>query len=136
MSFCSVIAMSFGNINGFVILYSFGNVVAICATGFLMGPMKQLKSMFAPVRIIATLVFIGLLITTLVVAFQTKNFIAVMICVILQFFAGLWYSISYIPYGEFQLLHFTCTLKVTNRENYPAREMILSMFCNRGSVAG
>jgi len=104
LSFCSVIAISFGNINGFVLLYSFGNAIAIFATVFLMGPWRQLKNMFAQVRILATLVFLGMLITTIVVAVQTKNFVIVLVCVILQFFAGLWYSISYIPYARQMVL--------------------------------
>ena len=108
LSFCSVIAVSLGNINGFVLLYSFGNVIAILATGFLMGPCRQLKSMFASVRIVATLIFIGLLIGTIVVAVQTKNFVAVLIMVILQFFAGLWYSLSYIPFGKSTTMNISC----------------------------
>lgn len=100
LSFVSVIAMSVGNLNGFVVLYSLGNAVAIFATMFLMGPWRQLKNMFAKVRVLATLIFLGLLIGTIVVAFRTRNFVAVLIMVILQFFAGLWYSISYIPYGK------------------------------------
>jgi Got1/Sft2-like family len=100
MSFCSVIAMSFGNINGFVLLYSFGNVIAMFATMFLMGPWRQIQNMCARIRIFATFIFIGMLITTIVVAFKTRNVIAVLMCIILQFFAGLWYSISYIPYGR------------------------------------
>ena len=104
LSFCSVIAVSMLNINGFVLLYSFGNVTSIFATMFLMGPMRQLQNMCAKVRVVATLVFLGMLVTTIVIAVQTQNFIAVLICIILQFLAGLWYSLSYIPYGEFFLL--------------------------------
>lgn len=104
LSFCSVIAISMVNIPGFVLLYSFGNIISIFATLFLMGPMRQLKSMFAPVRVVATIVFIGMLIATIIVAIKTRNFVLVLICVILQFFAGLWYSLSYIPYGTFDTL--------------------------------
>ena len=117
MSFCSVIAISFANINGFVLLYSFGNAVAIFATMFLMGPWRQFKNMFAPVRIVATLVFLGLLVATIVVAVRTQNFIVVLVMVILQFFAGLWYSLSYIPYGESMsiLIHgLTCLFSTTD----------------------
>jgi len=141
LSFCSVIAVSLGNINGFVLLYSLGNAVAIFATMFLMGPMRQLRAMFAPVRVIATLIFLGLLVGTIVVAVQTKNFVAVLICVILQFLAGVWYSISYIPYGEFVMLsnsaeeRFKLTLfgVWSSRIIIIAREMVLSICCPAGT---
>jgi hypothetical protein len=131
LSFCSVIAISIANINGFVLLYSFGNAVSIFATMFLMGPLRQLKSMFAPVRLLATLVFLGMLVTTIVVAIQTQNFVIVLVCVLLQFVAGLWYAISYIPYGEYTLSKGNCCRTNALRT---AREMILSLCFNRGGV--
>ena len=53
--------------------------------------------MFAQGRIIATIVFLTSIVITLIVAVQTKNIVAVIVLVIIQFFAGLWYTLSYIP---------------------------------------
>uniref|UniRef100_A0A673SWK0 Vesicle transport protein n=1 Tax=Suricata suricatta TaxID=37032 RepID=A0A673SWK0_SURSU len=38
----------------FAVFYTFGNIASIGSTVFLMGPMKQLKRMFEPTRLIAT----------------------------------------------------------------------------------
>ncbi|KAF3823450.1 hypothetical protein GH733_010886 [Mirounga leonina] len=40
----------------FAVFYTFGNIASIGSTVFLMGPMKQLKRMFEPTRLIATIV--------------------------------------------------------------------------------
>lgn len=100
LSIVGVVAISFGNITGFVILYTFGNVIALCSTFFLMGPWRQLKSMCDRVRIIATLVFVGMMVATLVVGLTTNNLAGVIVCAVCQFFAGLWYSLSYIPFAR------------------------------------
>ncbi|KAF9975912.1 hypothetical protein BGZ73_000259 [Actinomortierella ambigua] len=76
-------------------LYGFG----IC-TAFLIGPMRQLKTMFAPVRMVASIVYIVLLILTLIIAFTLKSLLLCLILCIVQFLALFWYSASYIPYGR------------------------------------
>lgn len=108
LSFCSVIAMSTGNVRSFAILYAAGNVVAMSAMLFLVGPMRQLKSMFASGRIIATVVFLAMIAVTLVVAFQTSNVILVILCIFIQFLAGMWYSLSYIPFARQMVLSVCC----------------------------
>jgi hypothetical protein len=52
----------------FAILYSFGNLVSLCATMFLMGPVKQFKNMFDEKRRVATIVYLCALTATLVIA--------------------------------------------------------------------
>lgn len=52
----------------FAVLYTFGNVTALCSTAFLIGPRKQLKNMFARKRIIATVVYLLAIILTILVA--------------------------------------------------------------------
>jgi len=44
---------------GFGILYSFGSVLTIMSTMFLVGPMKQVKNMLKKNRIIATVVYLA-----------------------------------------------------------------------------
>ncbi|XP_064266122.1 vesicle transport protein SFT2B isoform X1 [Passer domesticus] len=99
----------------FAVFYTLGNIASIGSTMFLMGPMKQLKRMFEPTRLIATIVmlytgfFLSLqlscllllcLILTLCSAFWwCKAGLALLFC-ILQFFAMAWYSISFIPYAR------------------------------------
>ncbi|KAM6384020.1 vesicle transport protein SFT2B isoform 1-T1 [Alca torda] len=42
----------------FAVFYTLGNIASIGSTLFLMGPMKQLKRMFEPTRLIATIVML------------------------------------------------------------------------------
>ncbi|XP_064014296.1 vesicle transport protein SFT2A isoform X4 [Pogoniulus pusillus] len=69
-------------------------------TCFLMGPVKQLKAMFEPKRLIATIVMLLCLLLTLCAVFWwNKKGLAVLFC-ILQFLAMTWYSLSYIPFAR------------------------------------
>ncbi|XP_078088985.1 SFT2 domain containing 2a isoform X2 [Mustelus asterias] len=72
----------------FAVFYSIGNISSIGSTMFLMGPVKQIKKMFEPTRLAATIVM-----------FWKKAALALIFCV-LQFFAMAWYSISYIPFAR------------------------------------
>ncbi|CAL4066977.1 unnamed protein product [Meganyctiphanes norvegica] len=85
----------------FAVFYSLGNVMALSSTCFLMGPVKQIKKMFAKTRVVATLVMVFCLIMTLVAALQSppKKALA-MLMVVIQFLAMTWYSLSYIPYAR------------------------------------
>ncbi|XP_054885581.1 vesicle transport protein SFT2A [Poeciliopsis prolifica] len=84
----------------FAVFYTLGNIAALSSTCFLMGPLKQLKRMFEPTRIIATIVMLLCLVLTLCAAFWWhKNVLAIIFC-ILQFLAMTWYSISYIPFAR------------------------------------
>ncbi|CAG5121885.1 unnamed protein product [Candidula unifasciata] len=89
--------------NGLVIfgvLYTFGNILSLSSTCFLMGPCNQLTKMFARTRIIATILVFVMLILTLVCAFAVKNAPLTIVCCILQFLALTWYSLSYIPFAR------------------------------------
>jgi len=89
-----------GNLSGFAILYSLAVIFGLVSTIFLMGPMNQLKKMFDPTRLIATIVFIGSVIMTLVSALVIKIGVLVLLFVIIQFLALAWYTISYIPFAR------------------------------------
>lgn len=105
----------------FGVLYTLGNIISLASTGFLVGPMKQVKQMFAEKRIIATIVFLSALVLTLVVAIWVsavcqlrslfvlhslspqggKKFIPlIIVLIVFQFFALVWYSASYIPFAR------------------------------------
>ncbi|KAM6956821.1 vesicle transport protein SFT2A [Aplochiton taeniatus] len=84
----------------FAVFYTLGNIAAVSSTCFLMGPLKQLKRMFEPTRLIATIVMLLCLILTLCAVFWwQKKGLAIIFC-ILQFLAMTWYSISYIPFAR------------------------------------
>uniref|UniRef100_A0A8C9QZX3 Vesicle transport protein n=1 Tax=Scleropages formosus TaxID=113540 RepID=A0A8C9QZX3_SCLFO len=84
----------------FAVFYTLGNISALASTCFLMGPLKQLKRMFDPTRLIATCVMLLCLILTLCAVFWwQKKVLAILFC-ILQFLAMTWYSISYIPFAR------------------------------------
>uniref|UniRef100_A0A7N4UZR4 Vesicle transport protein n=1 Tax=Sarcophilus harrisii TaxID=9305 RepID=A0A7N4UZR4_SARHA len=53
----------------FAAFYTLGNIASLGSTIFLMGPMKQLKRMFEPTRLIATIVMLLCLALTLCSAF-------------------------------------------------------------------
>ncbi|NWR69885.1 SFT2A protein, partial [Centropus unirufus] len=42
----------------FAVFYTLGNIAALASTCFLMGPLKQLKAMFEPKRLLATVVML------------------------------------------------------------------------------
>uniref|UniRef100_A0A670HW42 Vesicle transport protein n=1 Tax=Podarcis muralis TaxID=64176 RepID=A0A670HW42_PODMU len=84
----------------FAVFYTLGNIAALASTCFLMGPVKQLKKMFEPTRLIVTIVMLLCFICTLCAVFWWgKKGLALLFC-ILQFLAMTWYSLSYIPYAR------------------------------------
>ncbi len=70
---------------------------------FLMGPMNQFRRMFDRIRIVATIVYLSLIGLTLFLAFKNRVLPA-LLCSILQMFALLWYSLSYIPYARTMIM--------------------------------
>uniref|UniRef100_K7F5N3 Vesicle transport protein n=1 Tax=Pelodiscus sinensis TaxID=13735 RepID=K7F5N3_PELSI len=94
---CSILGTGFlwlpSGLKLFAVFYTIGNISALVSTCFLMGPVKQLKKMFEPTRLIATIVMLVFLL------FWGKKGLALLFC-ILQFLAMTWYSLSYIPYAR------------------------------------
>ncbi|KAL6053842.1 T-box transcription factor TBX19 [Balamuthia mandrillaris] len=84
----------------FALLYSVGNVLFLASTMFLVGPVKQVKNMFSPVRLVATIIYLASLGLTLFVVFTSRAAILVALFVIIQFCALIWYAASYIPYAR------------------------------------
>ncbi|KAI9345380.1 Got1/Sft2-like family-domain-containing protein [Pilaira anomala] len=106
LSLVSTLLLISGNMAGFAILYSIGNVVSMLSLTFIIGLKKQFKTMFAPVRFWATVIYLGLLITTLIVSLTLKQWLLSLILVLVQFCALVWYSASYIPYGREMIRRF------------------------------
>jgi hypothetical protein len=85
----------------FAVLYTAGNIVSLCSTMFLHGPTAQIRSMFLPARRVATVTYLAAIAATLVAAYALRAPAAVLVCMLVQFCAMLWYSLSFIPYGRF-----------------------------------
>lgn len=84
----------------FAIKYTLGNIIAICSTAFIIGPMRQVRNMSASHRWLAAMLYVGAMILTLVSAFYAKSAFITLLCIIAQFCAMVWYVASYIPFGR------------------------------------
>ncbi len=81
-------------------------VLALCATGFLLGPKAQCVKMWAPTRRYSTGFYLFMLIVVLVVALLKQNIFLVLFLLFIEILAAVWYSISYIPFGRKIVLQF------------------------------
>uniref|UniRef100_A0A1I7YKJ1 Vesicle transport protein n=1 Tax=Steinernema glaseri TaxID=37863 RepID=A0A1I7YKJ1_9BILA len=99
-SLCSTALLFAGKIPGFCILVSLGSILSIGGTCFLMGPFKQLQKMFESTRLIATIVYLSMIVLTLIAGLVWHNGALALIFVIGQYIAMAWYSISYIPFAR------------------------------------
>lgn len=102
LSFLSLITLADikDNPQRFAFTYTFGSIIALASTCFLWGPMKQVKKMFAPIRIGATLLYLISMALTLYLAFSGASTLAVLGSIFLQFLAMIWYCLSWIPYAR------------------------------------
>lgn len=87
-------------ITQFAVLYSFGSIVSVMSTMFLMGPVKQFQRMMEERRIIATIVYFAAIGGTLAVAFTIGSAPLCMIMIVIQFAALVWYVLTWIPGGQ------------------------------------
>ena len=96
-----VLLLSFLNvILGFAVLYSMGTIISLIGSGFLRGPVKQIKALTDTSRLVAVLVMLFSIVITIVAAVVWKNGILSLVFCIFQFFSYMWYCLSYIPYGR------------------------------------
>ena len=97
MSFGSLLT---GNPTPFALKYTIGNLLSIGASGFLVGPAKQCRDMFAPVRRVASLLYVASLGTTLVCIFYLRSRLLTTVSICVQLGAMVWYCVSYLPFGQ------------------------------------
>lgn len=83
-----------GHPEQFAIPYALGAICSLCSTMFLMGPWKQIKSMFEKKRVIATTVYLLSIVFTLVMALVVGMVVLVLLAIVIQALALFWYSIS------------------------------------------
>jgi len=100
LSILGSIVLFLGQVTIFAVLYGFGTIISLAGTGFLIGFFSQLKMMFKPVRVVATIVFLASIGLVFVGAFVLGNEILCLVFVIIEYLAYTWYSLSYIPYAR------------------------------------
>ncbi|KAF9458643.1 SFT2-domain-containing protein [Collybia nuda] len=105
LSILASILLFLGQLGIFAVLYVTGTIVSLVGTGFLIGFFKQLKLMFKPVRVVASIVFLGSIGLVFVGAFVLKNehgllTLLLIVFVIIEYLAYTWYTLSYIPYAR------------------------------------
>jgi hypothetical protein len=100
LSILGTLMLWIGGLWSFAVLYTLGNIISLVGTGFLIGFFKQVKLMFKPVRVVATLLLFGSIGLVFVAAFVLGNALLCLIFCIVEFLAYTWYSLSYIPYAR------------------------------------
>ncbi|KAL7461431.1 hypothetical protein ACHAXS_001850, partial [Conticribra weissflogii] len=104
MSFRLFIKLVEGNPAPFVFLYTSGNILSLMSSMFLSGPQRQFKNMFDEKRKLTSIVYLSTLCTSIAVCFipiPTGPKIGLLVLLLLvQMCASLWYTLSYIPYGR------------------------------------
>lgn len=101
LSFGSFSQLILGHPLKFAMLYSLGNITALLSTVFLVGPQAQWERMKSPSRRIATGLYLSALTVTLVLCFEAPELtLAVVAAVVCQWLSLLWYSLSFIPFGQ------------------------------------
>ncbi|KAG5653261.1 hypothetical protein H0H81_001421 [Sphagnurus paluster] len=100
LSILGSVVLFLGQLGIFAVLYVMGTIVSLIGTGFLIGFLKQLKLMFKPVRVVASIVFLASIGLVFVGAFVLRNEILCLIFVIIEYLAYTWYTLSYIPYAR------------------------------------
>ncbi|KAK3027750.1 hypothetical protein RJ639_042242 [Escallonia herrerae] len=84
----------------FGITFSFGNLLSLGSTAFLIGPKRQISMMLDPVRIYATAIYIASIIVSLFCALYVHNKLLTLLAILLEFGALISYSLSYIPFAR------------------------------------
>lgn len=84
----------------FALPYTFGNILSLLGTSFLVGPSYQLNTMFSESRRIASSLYFSALFLTLYSAFVLQSTLPTLLCVLLQSLSFAWYCLSYIPGGR------------------------------------
>ncbi len=79
------------------------------STTFLVGPRKQVKYMFDKTRVVATLIYLVCLGATLWAGLTKQHIVLVIVLLLLQFCALVWYTASYIPYARQAIQSCLCS---------------------------
>ncbi|OVA11318.1 Vesicle transport protein [Macleaya cordata] len=74
----------------FAVIFTFGNILAVGSTAFLIGPVQQLRMMFDPVRVIATAIYLGSVVLALIFALWIHSKILTVVAIISEICALIW----------------------------------------------
>ena len=88
------------DIPSWAVLYSLGNVVSFCSSGFMFGPKRQLRNITKAYRRITVGVYFSSILLCLIGGFMQWNALLLMVLVCVQSCALIWYIASYIPFGQ------------------------------------
>ncbi|EAU88360.1 hypothetical protein CC1G_05126 [Coprinopsis cinerea okayama7 len=100
LSLVGAILLFGGNVVVFAVFFGLGTLVSLLGTGFIIGFFNQLKLMFKPVRVVATIIFLASIGLVFVGAFVIGSDILCLVLVFVQYLAYIWYTLSYIPYAR------------------------------------
>lgn len=92
-----------GNPGPFAMAYTIGNLLSIGSSMFFVGPCKQLETMFRVKRRGSAITYLAFIVITMVLCFSPHiphRTGLVILSVICQFAALVWYTLSYVPYGR------------------------------------
>ncbi|CDJ42351.1 hypothetical protein, conserved [Eimeria tenella] len=92
--------MLLGKNNKFAVTYTIGNIIGLAGTSFLVGPIQQFRNMADKSRLVTSCIFVGSLVATLLSSVYLKVGLVIVFFVCIQWLAYMWYSLSYIPYGQ------------------------------------
>merc|ERR1719258_655909 len=86
----------------FATLYTLGNFAGVLGSFFLAGPAAQCRNMKKKDRALTSFVFlISMVLTFITVELNFRGrALAILLLVIVQWAALVWYTLSYIPYGR------------------------------------
>ena len=96
-------ALLLGDPSPFAWKYSVGNVLGLVSSTFLVGFQSQLEQMASPVRLGATVAYLGSIVATVVAALVLQHALLTLACMVVQFCALAWYCASYIPFGRWMI---------------------------------
>nr|XP_027189093.1 vesicle transport protein SFT2B isoform X2 [Cicer arietinum] len=82
----------------FAVLFTFGNLLAVGSTAFLLGPAQQMEIMFDPVRVFATAIYLGCVVIALICALLIHSKVLTLIAIIIEI--GALICLSYIPFAR------------------------------------
>jgi len=130
-AFIRFIKLLTGNPIPFIVSWTLGNIVSLCASCFLVGPSSQIKKLFHQKRIVAASAYVGSMFFTIVVAVLVRiriagghktplslNFILILLSLI-QCASIAWYCVSFIPFAR------EGAKKVLSRMTRPDYEQII-----------
>lgn len=102
-SFGMLTALFTGRAGRYAFMYTLGNVVGLSGTFFLCGPRRQCQRMKSERRWIVSVVFVSSMVLTLTMAviggFPLRGLL-IFVCVLVQWCALAWYTLSFIPFGR------------------------------------